>query len=86
MSNVLDLERHVARGVKMNGASQRMLMEVKMPVNKLLQILMIEADGRGDDGVGGGEDGDAVHAVEHDAVADGEAFALADEGDACGGG
>ena len=43
---------------------------------------MIKADGGGDDGIGGGEDpaedGNEVHAIEDHAVADGEAFVLAD--------
>ena len=46
---------------------------------------MIETYGRGDDGIGGGEDGYEVHAIEDHTIADGEPFPLADISDAGGG-
>lgn len=55
----------------------------------LFQVLMVKTDSRGNDGIGGGEDpaedGDEVHAIKYHAVADGEAFVLADVGHAGGG-
>jgi len=43
---------------------------------------VIETDGGGDDGVGGGEDGDEVQPIEDDAVADGQTLVPADIRDA----
>lgn len=51
---------------------------------------MIQTDGGGDDGIGGGEDpaqdGNEVHAIEDHAVTDGETLVLADIGDTGAGG
>jgi hypothetical protein len=44
----------------------------------LFQILVIKTDGRGDDGIGGGEHRDEVQSIEDHAIADGQAFVLAD--------
>src|SRR5271170_3672103 len=53
----------------------------------LFQVLMIKADGGGDDGVGGGEhpaeNGDEMHAIEDDAIADGQTLVLTDIGKTC---
>jgi hypothetical protein len=56
-------------------------LDVKDGAN-LFQILMIQTYRRGDDRVGGGEDGYEVQAVEDHSVADREPFSLADIGDA----
>ena len=52
------------------------------PPKNLFQILVIQTYCRGDDGVGGGEDGYEVQSIEDHSIADGEAFSLADKGDA----
>jgi len=56
---------------------------------RLFQILVVEADRGGDDGIGGCEDpaqyGNEVHPIEDHAVADRQAFVPADIGDAGGG-
>jgi len=55
----------------------------------LFQVLVIEADGSGNDGIGGGEgpadEGDDVHAIEDHSITDGETLVLADVGNAGGG-
>ena len=48
----------------------------------LFQILVIQTNRRGDDGVGGGEDGYEVQSIEDYSIADRETFSLADIGDA----
>ena len=60
---------------------------MKAPV-ALFEILVIQADGSGDNGIRGGEhpaqDGNEMHSVKDHPVADCQAFMLADEGDAGG--
>lgn len=53
---------------------------------RLLQILVIKADGRGDYRISGREDGDEVKTVEDHPIAYSKSFSLADECDAGGGG
>ena len=52
-----------------------------LPPKNLLQILVIQADRRGDDRVGGGEDGYEMQAVEDHSVADRESLSLVNKGD-----
>src|SRR5690349_19550758 len=52
----------------------------------LLQILMVQADRGCDDGIGRGQhpahDGNEMHAVKHQSIANGQSFMLTDIGDA----
>lgn len=59
-------------------------MRVEDGIGCLFQILVIQADCRGDDRVGGGEDGYEVQSIEDHSVAHRESLSLVDKGDTGG--